>query len=440
VSLTRRFSRLRVKKQIADRRSLSVIGRFVGDNCSAALVDAFFRSTPVRGTAKMKLPAQFQGPHALNASFARASWTRIALAAAFLLASHCAAAADHILWKTGQSFKQECDQQAGVIWKDRPLRDGLVRLAEEYRVAIFLDRRIDPGKEVTVSVADRPLHEVLAEVAAAAGGGMTILPPVVYIGPVQTASRLATLAAQRRQEAAKLPAAIRAKLLHAEAWQWDELAQPRQLLDDLARQAGVSVVNADAVPLDLWPAVELPPLAWVDRVTILLAGFDLTFEFSRDGAAVRLITPPPTQFVERAYTPRGDLEAFRLRIQRLLPSAQVRTESEKLVVAATPDDHDKLQRLIAVKPANAKPTKGDVEKLHSMQVEKERVGNVVKTVANFMGKEMRYDPSVVDKLKQPVDLKLKDVSLEYILEVTLKPLGLTYRIKDDVLEVIPAKP
>ena len=54
------------------------------------------------------------------------------------------------------------------------------------------------------------------------------------------------------------------------------------------------------------------------------------------------------------------------------------------------------------------------------------------------GKEMKYDPSLVPKLKQPMDVKVQNVTLDYLLETTLKPLGLTYRLTETSLEVVPA--
>jgi type II secretory pathway component HofQ len=55
------------------------------------------------------------------------------------------------------------------------------------------------------------------------------------------------------------------------------------------RQAGVRLVGADLLEHDLWPARKLPKLALVDRVVLLLAGFDLTCEISADGKTCRVV-------------------------------------------------------------------------------------------------------------------------------------------------------
>ena len=87
----------------------------------------------------------------------------------------------------------------------------------------------------------------------------------------------------------------------------------------------------------------------------------------------------------------------------------------------------------------AKASKVGVEKVYSIQVERKPAGSVVLQLANDLGKELKYDAQLKEKLMQPVDLQLKDVTLDYLMEKTLKPLGLTYRITEAGLEVIEQK-
>src|SRR5262249_26688795 len=151
----------------------------------------------------------------------------------------------------------------------------------------------------------------------------------------------------------------KSRFLRTQAWQWEELAQPRQLLDELARQAHVTVANPDAIPLDLWPAVSLPPLAWVDRLTLLLAGFDLTFQIDDQATSVRLVPRPATVVLEKSYAPRGNAANLTAQLRRVLPEASIRVEQGSLVVAGSQEDHDKIERLLAGQSVRTtKPAKG----------------------------------------------------------------------------------
>ena len=86
-----------------------------------------------------------------------------------------------------------------------------------------------------------------------------------------------------------MPNEVKTKLLRSEAWQWEELVQPRELLRELAQQVPVRVQNPEAIPHDLWAAGNWPMLAWVERMTLLLAGFGMTFEMDPAGASVRIV-------------------------------------------------------------------------------------------------------------------------------------------------------
>ena len=47
-------------------------------------------------------------------------------------------------------------------------------------------------------------------------------------------------------------------------------------------------------------------MPWTERMTLVLAGFGMTFEFADGGASIRLVPLPEVLTIERTYTPRGD--------------------------------------------------------------------------------------------------------------------------------------
>ena len=210
------------------------------------------------------------------------------------------------------------------------------------------------------------------------------------------------------------------------------------MLELLTTQAGVTVTNPELVPHDLWPAADLPALAWVDRLTLLLAGFGLTYEFTDEGAAVRLVPIPDEVLVEKTYTPRGEPGPVVAQLRRIMPDAKIRVEGRKLLVTAAEEDHDKVQRLLSGETVKATTTTPG-EKRYSLTVTNQAVGSVVKTVANQLGKEMKYDPQVVERLQTKVSLVVKDVTLDELLTKALAPVKLGYRLDDKAIEIIPAE-
>ncbi len=344
------------------------------------------------------------------------------------------------VWKTGPALRQALDAKLSLTWSERQLRDGLANLSQSTQVAIFLDRRIDPSQTLELSAADEPLQLLLAKIGGQAKAGVAAIGPCVYLGPPETAAVLSTVAAMRRNEVSKLPADAKLRLLRTQAWQWSELAEPRQLLADLARQAGVNVQNAELIPHDLWPAQSLPPLPRVDRLSLLVAGFGLTFQIDAQGTAIRLVPLPESAALEKTYTTRGNAADLAVQLRRIVPLAQIRTEPGKLRVTASQDDHDKVERLLAgervTTTKKVKPGAGGGEKRYTLTVENQPAGAVLKTVANSLGKELKYDEALLEKLKTNVSFTAKDVTLEELMKKTLTPLGLTYKLDEKALEIV----
>jgi hypothetical protein len=349
-------------------------------------------------------------------------------------------AQDAVDWKVGPAFRRQMEATVSVRWPSTPLRQSLNSLSQSTGIAIFLDRRIDPNQEIDITIREERLESAMSRIATAAGAVAKVVGDVVYIGPAESAVRLPTVATIRRQEASQLPG--KSRLLDSQAWRWDELSEPRKLLDVLARQASVTVANPELIPHDLWPAASLPPLAWADRLSLLLAGFGLTFEFSAGGTPVRLVPMPHVAVVEKAYTIRGLPQEVAAQLRQIAPSATTRVEQEQLVVAASQDEHEKIEQLLARHSARAKKPAskaGSADKRYSMQVANEPAGAVIRTLANQLGKDMKAAPALIPKLRQPVNLNVKDVTLDELLTTTLRPLGLSYRLSDTSLEVIAAE-
>jgi hypothetical protein len=356
----------------------------------------------------------------------------------FALAADSSQAEDAPRWKIGGSFTSQLQERVDFECRE-PVREGLARLSQVYGVAVFLDRRIDPDQPIMVSVQAQPLEEALRTIAHQAKAEISLLGPVIFLGPVQPSRDLATLAALRRQDVGKRSTDAKTRFLRSSAMQWKELAQPRQLLEELGSQAGLRFENIDAVPFDLWPAVNLPPLPWVDRVTLVLIGFGLTFEIDERATSARVIPAPAAPQLENRYSPRGGATELAAQLRRVMPEAQIRVDKDQLIVAARQEDHDKIQRLLTGQSVKTtQPSKSGGEKLYSLKVPNQPAGSVIQAVAKSIGKQPRYPPAVAEKLRQNVTFEVRDATLGYLLDTTLTPLGLTYRLSEDVLEVMEA--
>ena len=362
----------------------------------------------------------------------------IALLALFFSAFATAEpAAPEIRWKMGSGFQQHLRElQVGFEWTANPLRPGLENLSRRAELAILLDRRVDPDQLVNLTVKDVPFDAAVGALAEKLQLKHCVLSSVIYLGPAYTARRLPTVAALRRREVAALPAPRKALWLKPQACRWPALSQPRQLAVDLAGAANQKLLNPELIPLDVWPAIDLPPLPLADRLTLVLVGFDLTYDWGDEG--ITLVPFPDQAVIEQTYSAAGFGGKLVTEIQKIAPDATATRSGDSLKVTASFEDHDKIARLLAGERVHVTKITPSAKR-YTLTVKNQPAGAVVSTVAGDLKKEIRYSSELREKLTQRISLEVKDVSLDELLTKTLAPLGLTYRLKEAELQIVPAK-
>ena len=368
-----------------------------------------------------------------SATAASAAWFAIVTLGVLLLGSPVQAQ-DSGDWKTGAAFRKQLEATVGINWGDNPLRDALGRLSRAQGTAIFLDRRIDPDQRVEFTSRDEPFEVALVRLCGQLGLGKSVLGSVIYLGPKESADKLATVAALRRNEASALPAAAKARWLKQQPMAWEQLTTPADLLERLQKEGGFTVNGQ--LPHDLWPAYDLPPLPLCDRLSLVLAGFGLTYQLEQNGAVVNLAPMPEQIEYEKSYT-RSDPAKLAAELKRLLPGLKIGRRGNEVVVRGPYEEHEKIERMLrGEKVKTVTPVAG--EKRYTLKVENQPAGAVVRTVANEIGKELKYDSAVLGKLKTKVTFSVQDVPLDELLQRTLEPLGLKAELGDQSLTIVSA--
>jgi len=343
-------------------------------------------------------------------------------------------------WKAGIELECQLDSSVGVRWGANPLRSALTNLARSQEVAIFLDRRVDPDQAIDFVEESGSLRDLLQRLAERLKLGVGRVGPVVYLGPPPTAAVLATVAARKEDLDRQFPAAVREKLRRTQPLQWPELTTPRELVHRLAREAGLQVEGLEQIPHDLWPEANLPPLNFPQAMSLLLAGFGLTFDYVQEGAAIRLAPLPAKASITRHIPLRGNPAMAGAEIRRRFPGTPFTIEGSHVVVDSTIEVADGIRRLLDGSSARPKPpaATAKVEKRYTLRVQDKSLGAVVAAVAKEVGLEARFDPRIQDLRDKFVWLDVKDATLDQLLQTLLKPAGLTYQIDQQTLEIRPA--
>jgi len=359
--------------------------------------------------------------------------------AAFLLlaAFPVIALSGESVWRSGIDMRRTFDSEVGVTWQEAPLRTSLANLANGQSFAILLDRRVDPDRKLTFNCQSERLEVLMLRLAEREKLGFSAVANVLYLGPPATASKLATMAALRRAEGFQATN-IAARLATKKEVRWPMLAQPRDLVTEAATAYGLKVVNPADVPHDLWPAASWPAMGCADRLTLLLAGFDMTFELDPQKQQIRLLPMPPITTMDVVHTHRGEMPKAVAEIKKLFPDVTLQAEGTQLHVSAAYETQEKISRLLSgeqVRTTKVAPG----QQRYSMTVEKQPAGAVVASVAKGLGKEAKFTAEIRTKLAQLVSFQVKDVTHDELLKKALEPLGLRAIVTAAAIEVVPAE-
>jgi len=349
----------------------------------------------------------------------------------FPLAAGGAMARDSNDWATGPRLEEKLAAPLGVSWQGTPLARALDGLSQTQSVAIVRDRRVDPDQSLRLAIDNVPLSVALEKLAASLNLGYSQLGPVAYLGPARTAQQLRTLAALRTEEARKFAPDVTQRLLDAKSWAWDDLTEPRALLEALAAEAGVEVRGADQVPHDLWPAADLPPMTWVERLTLLAAEFDLTFTFSEDGKAIEFVPLPADARLARTYPGGRAASSLAKRWASEAPGAEIRVEGETIHVLARVEDHQRISTKRRGAPARKTSTPG--KEVYQLAVQNAALDKVVAQLAGRLDLNFSWDRAATEQAgiasDQLVTFKVEQADLDALLTAVFANTGLEHRRK-----------
>jgi len=352
-------------------------------------------------------------------------------------------------WLTGATFQKRLAQSETMSKNDAPLREALRQFSQAQRIAVLLDRRVDPGRPLTLSVQDVPVETLLSDIALTLDLGMSMPGPLVYFGPPEAARRLRTLLALRREELRKVPVEVGRKLLQSRSMSWEDLATPRELVTGLAEQAGLEIDGLEQLPHDLWGAADLPSLAWIDRLSLVLVQFDLTFTLDENGR-VGIVPVPEEVAVVRNYPGGDDAHETAKSFARIVPEPRVKVVGDRVYVKGLIEEHEKLvsprrspSRPTPEKRPTSPASDSFAQKRFTVRVIEQTLGDVLRHIAAQVKLELRIDSAGLERahvsLDQRVSFNVKDVTIDELLQAATKSARVECRRQGTLVEVGPKK-
>jgi hypothetical protein len=291
-----------------------------------------------------------------------------------------------------------------IIWGEIPLRQALESLARNKKIAVLIDRRVDPSRKIEISLHQTPLKDVLETVAQKCNLGISMVGPVAYFAPPEVARRVRTIAALRRDDVRRLAPAVAKKFFNQKSMAWDDFAQPRELLEKLGTENGIRIEALDQIPHDLWAAADLPPLELIERLTLIAGQYDLTFQVSADGNQITLLPVP--EHVEPAQTnPAGK---------------QSRIEDREHISATL-----------------------RTAKRYTLTVKEKPIGQVLEQLAPILNLDLKIDDEAIRQagvsLDQRVSFNVKDATLDELLRAALQQTRLKFVRRGNIVQIEPSQ-
>jgi hypothetical protein len=355
------------------------------------------------------------------------------LATFWLLSGLSTAAAIEL--KSGREFEQGRSQTTSVFWQQMPIGRGLKSLTETHKMAIVLDRRVDPARRCSCDLTDIPFEEALRQIAIQQQLGTGTVGSVFLVGPGRTTVLLATAAEIANEKHASFSEPLRAKLMRRKAWSWKRLSTPGALVAELAEEAGLTVVNPQVLPHDLWDQRVLPPLTWAERMLVVLAGFDLYFDVDPDRQSV-VITKLPSQLsLRRTYRVKGDADPLAQRLSEQFPRAFFQVQGKVIAVRSLVEDHWKIERLLKEGAAAAvdsgRPSQVDPDmRRYTLTVQDELVEPLLRVLARRTGHTLVIDDSAQPAMTQRVSFAVQEVTAEELFRNAVASLNLSAELRD----------
>ncbi|MFY9251848.1 MAG: hypothetical protein WAO83_00195 [Fuerstiella sp.] len=249
----------------------------------------------------------------------------------------------------GKQLADALAQRRSIVTSGVTLKQTLLTLQRDIRIAVVLDRSIDPSMVPEVSTKYITNEQLIRSLAEACSLQTSIGDRYVFIGMPQKAGRLKTLTEINRQTIlslrSKLDKAVYLKLSEPLSASWPALSEPQKLIQKAANSVGIRISNPESIPHDLWPEVTLPKLTFSDYATLILNQFDMTFEID-DQATLAIVLAKSNVRIEQRYRVSSkDKTDINEKWMNAFPDLDVKWSGSTAIVSASIETHEQLEQL-----------------------------------------------------------------------------------------------
>ena len=327
---------------------------------------------------------------------------------------------------TGKKLDRRNLQELSLWWKDAELRDQLLAFANAEKIAVMLDRRVDPSTPVNLGIENRTVEQIFWRVGAAAELGVCRIEDCYYFGPVDTTVALPIALNTLVRQAKKVRSRSKVKWTIKRPVRTSSIVATKALIKAIADKHGFSVNGLEELPHDLWYEVSLPPTSVIGQMQLMLAGFGKTFEIDSDGKSITIIDFPEIESARREFSvTKRPSNAKELIAQ--FPDLKISFRS-KAVIATGPPQQLALLRAKLIEQVESKTG----QERFTLTTEADRL-TILKTIAQTSKLELDVESIDPTELADRIKLDADKVTQAELLFQTLKGTRFKAKVQDGKL-------
>lgn len=330
----------------------------------------------------------------------------------------------------GAEFRRTWNSPIRASFERTPLRSVMQQLCSTAKLAWVVDRRLDPDQLVSCNLPAAPLSELLPQILEPIQADAVIVGDTVIVGPQAATRQLRTLAELQRPAAKQVsPAWGRQAELH-----WNELAEPRQMIEDLARISKVKLAGgAVLIPYDLWGSGDLVGVSTGEALTVLAWQYDFQLRWDTSGKMSLVPLQLPVSVSRLYLIPEAKREAAKLQF----PELSWKAEGKSLRVSGRVEELEALElwRTGGTVPRHKpKQPLGDWRtRKFNLQIKNAELIDVLKSLKN-QGVPLDWNEAAlvaagVD-LHVKLQINLTGASVEELLSALCQPAQLSFLIME----------
>lgn len=306
------------------------------------------------------------------------------------------------------------------VVEGKSFRDGLLGIAKQAELNVWIDRRVDPTTPVTAGLIGPTVFSAIGKLAARRDCVLMPVANVLLVGRPdwvdQTASSILSLKLNGDENLADID--------------WGDLTTPEEAI---ASAAGTAVKVDPALPHDLWPATTWKQVDRRVAVALVLAQFDRVPQSTASLRRLRSAPATPGSFSRRYLFDHANA-TIRDAMQEADRKSRFRNEGDWLIATGSATAHrfavthlfDKMPKVAAPDPNKdpftLKPTSASAE-------------NLFFNFARMANRTCEIQADAAAACKRVISVEANDATLKQLSDMVAEQVGVHVQWLEDRIVV-----